>query len=141
MGEGCRAEVIQLHRFFEDWFNGRLEPTEENFRRFSSVIAEGFQIVLPNGQKIDRAGILSRVRAAHGAHAPRGPAIQIWIDAYRCRRLDESLRLVTYQEWQKVEGPPRGRFATAVLRRKKSAPHGVEWLHVNEVWLPPLPVS
>ena len=131
MDDLCRREVTELYKFFEDWFNGRIELTEEGFSRLRDVVADGFQIVFPNGQMIDRDDLLNRVRAAHGTEP-----LRIWIEGYRSRAIDEGLQLTTYQEWQSTDGPPRGRRVTAVLRRKPGARNGVEWLHVHEVWLP-----
>ena len=136
MDDRCREEVVQLHRFFQDWFNGTLDKTDENFRRFGDVVADGFQIILPNGELTDREEILERVRQAHGVNTVSGTPIRIWIDGYRSRPIDEALQLVTYQEWQQTDGEPRGRRSTAVMRDKPGTPNRVEWLHVHEVWLP-----
>lgn len=136
MDDRCRGEVYDLHQFFQDWFNARIEPTDGNFDRFEGVLAPGFQIVFPNGQIIDRDALTARVRAAHGANVRSGAPIRIWIDAYRSRPIEEGLQLVTYQEWQQTVGPPRGRRATAVMRHREGRPRNVEWLHVHEVWLP-----
>jgi hypothetical protein len=136
MDDLCRREVIELYQFFQDWFNGKIELTDEGFSRLRDVVADGFQIIFPNGQIVDRADLLERVRAAHGTDAVVGPPLRIWVDGYRSRAIDEGLQLVTYQEWHQDEGAPRGRRVTAVLRRRSGARNGVEWLHVHEVWLP-----
>lgn len=136
MDDRCHEEVVQLHRFFQDWFNGTLDKTDENFRRFGEVVAEEFQIILPNGEMTDREDILVRVRDAHGGNAASGTPIRIWIDAFRSRPIDAGLQLVTYQEWQQTDADPRGRRSTAVMRARPGTPNGVEWLHVHEVWLP-----
>ncbi len=136
MDDLCRREVTELYQFFEDWFNGRIELTDEGFSRLRDVVADGFQIVFPNGQMIDRDDLLERVRSAHGTDGRTGPPLRIWVDGYRSRAIDEGLQLTTYQEWHLTEGAPRGRRVTAELRRRPGARNGVEWLHVHEVWLP-----
>ena len=43
-------EVIDLHRFFEDWFGGYCENSEEVFaERLLSRMHEEFNIILPAG--------------------------------------------------------------------------------------------
>jgi len=141
----CHDEVVALHRFFEDWFNGRFPAPEaaasggsetDPFDRFRGVLAEGFEIIFPNGQMIGRDAILKSVHDTCGVNLRTGTPIRIWIDGFRSRPIDQGHQLVTYQEWQQTEGAPRGRRVTAVMRRQDEAPNGVEWLHVHEVWLP-----
>ena len=54
MEQRCSNEVVQLHQFFQDWFNAVLPPTDEAFDRFSSVMAQGFVIISPNGELTER---------------------------------------------------------------------------------------
>ena len=42
-----QTEIIELHRFFEKWFNGDLPDNDESFSRFSEVMALEFVIVSP----------------------------------------------------------------------------------------------
>ena len=66
MHENCCKEVAELHAFFEGWFLGTLPDTDEAFRRFSSVLAEEFEMVTPGGVTRSREEILASVRGAHG---------------------------------------------------------------------------
>jgi len=129
----CGSEIHELHQFFEDWFTARLDATEESFRRFADVLADGFEIVSPEGRKLDRDEILSAVRGTHGMHA--AVPFRIWVDDVVTRDLGGGLLLATYEEWQSVGQRTRGRLSTAIFRPREGAPHGLEWVHVHEVWL------
>ena len=135
--DAVRLEVEQLHAFFEGWFTGRLEPTDEAFARFESVLADGFEIVSPRGTRTERAALLAGLRSAHRMH-PDG--FRIWIEDVRARALEGGLTLATYEEWQEQPGgPPRGRLSSAVLRARADTPNGLEWVHVHETWLDEAP--
>lgn len=134
MDDRCRKEVEELHRFFQDWFNGQLEPTDHNFQRFSGVMAEGFEILSPDGGRMTRSEILARVREGHGSSNDK--SFRIWIENYESRAIARDLLLVTYEEWQETGGEKRGRTSSAVFRSKSTTPNGVAWLHVHETWLP-----
>lgn len=137
----CHREVVELHQFFEDWFLAKLDDTDAAFDRFSSAMADSFQIVPPSGfmSDIDRLNV--RLRSAHGAWTgPDGNGTGwIWVSAVNTRPVagHDDLCLVTYEEWQEREGVARGRQSTALMQRDESAPGGVLWLHVHETWLPP----
>ena len=128
----CRAEVADLHRFFQEWFRGELPDTDEAYARFAGVMGEPFEMVSPEGQAIDRAVILKIVREGHG----KEPAADIWIENHRHRFTIGAISMVTYEEWQDWGGQRRGRLSTAVFRTDEAAPNGVHWLHVHETWLP-----
>jgi len=134
MDSRCREEVFELHRFFEDWFGGVLANWEDNFLRFSGVVAEDFEIISPAGKLSAREEILEGLESAHGTQS--GEGMRIWIEDYRSRALSDDIQLVTFEEWQRVGGNTRVRLSTAILRRAPSTPNGVEWVRVHEVWLP-----
>lgn len=71
MDSRCRAEVVELHQFFEDWFVGNLSG-DASFERLSRVIADGFEIISPEGRKSSREAILDGVRNAHRQQAGSG---------------------------------------------------------------------
>lgn len=135
MEDYCRAEIIELHEFFEDWFNARLPASDAAFARFSNVMADGFEIIGPDGVRIGRAGIIDALRAGHGAR----PGISIEIRSPEARMIGDGLYLATYQEWQTSKGTEgdtvRRWISTALLRRDDSAPNGFVWLRVHETYL------
>lgn len=128
----CRTEVIELHRFFVEWFKGELSG-DEAFERFSRVMADGFEIIPPDGRKMNRDEILSAVRSAHGLEA--GGSFEIRIEKFESRLVGDGFLLATYQEWQRSGSGERARLSTAVFRARENTPNGVEWLHVHETWL------
>ena len=136
MDERCEIEVVELHRFFQDWFNGELPPNEEAFRRFEAVMADQFMLISPDGVPTEREELVERLRQAHGIWRQTGQPGRIWIENLRIRHQVGQQAMVLYEEWQEIEGEPRGRLSTAVLQRKDGTPNGLEWIHVHEVWLP-----
>jgi hypothetical protein len=124
-----QTEIIRLHQFFEDWFNGRIPQTDAGFAPFPQALAPAFHIISPGGELSDRESILNRVRRAYNTQ--RGT--RIWIQNGVLRWQQADLALVTYEEWQ--EGPSataRGRLSTVVFQHQADA---LAWLHVHETWL------
>lgn len=131
--DACRLEIEQLHRFFQQWFSGHLEHDEQAFARVSAVLAEGFELISPDGRRASRATLLQQLHAAHGSG--QGPS-RIWVEAYQGVTLGPDLLLATYEEWQDIGASRRGRLSTALFRTRAETPNAVEWMHVHEVWLP-----
>ncbi len=134
MDEKCRTEIVELHRFFEDWFRARLPQTEANFKRVSEVLEERFEIISPRGDLMTREKLLAVLWEFYGGY--RDQQYRIWTEGHRSRGLAEGQLLVTYQEWEEIEGEKKGRLTSAIFRKEEQAPNGVKWLHVHEVWIP-----
>ncbi len=130
----CELEVVELHRFFEAWFLGHLPPTA--FDRFTSVMADSFVRISPEGQLEKLASLTERLQQAHASHNKPGPSLRIWIQNFRVRQQQKKRCLVTYQEWQDSCERVRGRLATALFHVRPDTPCGVEWLHLHETWMP-----
>lgn len=130
------AEVEALHAFFEAWFLGRIGDDDASFARLGRALAEDFTMITPDGATIGRAQVLGGLRTMHGAHGGSNPPFRIEIREARARPLGADACLVTYEEWQTLEGAVRRRASTAVLARRADAPDGLRWLHVHETWLP-----
>ena len=128
----CCDEVVQLHEFFEGWLGGGLANTEANFERLTAVMSPDFRIISPEGTVTDYESLLAGLRQGHNAR----PGFRLWVKQVEGRLLAPDLALVTYEEWQEIEGVMNARVSTAVFRQKPTAPNGVEWLHVHETWLP-----
>lgn len=139
ISRACEREIVELHQFFEDWFTGSIEASDQSYGRFGEVLAEGFAIIGPGGVESGKEAILGGVRAAHGSRDAADFAI--WIENVRVRECREERCLVTYEEWQRAEGGTRGRLSTAVLGVRAGAPNGLEWHHVHETWLPTEPLG
>jgi hypothetical protein len=125
------AEITQLHAFFQQWFNGEMAPTEENFSRLRNVLAEGFQLVSPDGNLLERLPLLDGLFQAHGSRE----GMEIWIEEVSVLHWFDRLALATYQEWQKLDGQVTARLSSVLFRDKEDAPNRIEWLHVHETWL------
>jgi len=132
IASACQQEIEDLHRFFQGWFSDG-DP-QLTLTRLSGVLAEGFELIDPDGGRSTRQVLLDRLEAARGAHSSD---LRIWIEDMRVRRLDEhgQLLMATYEEWQETGGDRRGRLSSALFRARADAPNGLEWLHVHEVWL------
>ena len=134
MEQRCRREIADLHRFFADWFSGNIPNDTAECDRLDAALADGFQIIPPNGRRVDKPQLLAQVRSAYGSHADEGMIIEI--EHVQVRLVEPPVCLVTYEEWQRhADGPWNGRLSSALFRESEDAPTGVEWLHVHEVGL------
>ena len=129
--ERCRAEIVELHEFLEQWSNAELPPTDEAFARFGDVIAPSFLIIDPDGERAGRQPIVEAIRAAHGRW--REAPGRIRIDNFRLHHEAGGLALATYEEWHDL-GESRGRLSSVLFGPNAKAPNGLEWLHLHEVW-------
>lgn len=134
MHAACDREVHELHIFFETWFNGELPDEDEVFARLEHVLAPEFELVSPDGRRMDRTSLCRVLREAHGR--VQGDPKRIWIEDVRVRDAGAQRWLVTYEEWQEGEGASRGRLSTALLGAAPETPNGVLWHHLHETWLP-----
>ncbi|WP_272932527.1 hypothetical protein [Sulfidibacter corallicola] len=132
-----RQEILDLHRFFQDWFNGVLPKNAASVQRLDRALNPQFRIVSPHGILTEKPRLMEGIEQAHGVHAGKG--FRIWIDNVTCRQLSPDLMLATYEEWQESEGTKRGRVSSALFQKQVTAPNQVTWLHVHETWLPQSP--
>jgi hypothetical protein len=128
----CEDEVLELHRFFGEWYRGDHDLAGEAFSRASDVLAEGFHLISPEGVVTARGDVLGRLRAVHGS---KGEGFEVRIENCSFRIGGRGLGVVTYEEWHDEAGASRGRLSTAVFQDRADAPNGVEWVHLHETWL------
>ncbi|MCE7987689.1 MAG: DUF4440 domain-containing protein [Caldilinea sp. CFX5] len=131
MLEQYKAEICELHDFFQAWFTGALANTDANFARFADVMADGFVIISPAGKLSERPALLTGLRAAH----QRQPGIRIWTQNHQLRHQVGGLALLTYAEWQESAVGTTARLSTVLFQAQAGTPNGVVWLHVHETWL------
>ena len=136
MEDRCRREVVELHRFFQDWFNAELANDAASYARFDGVLAEDFEIIGPTGNRTERAAVVGAVRSVHGRSVEQPVAIEV--RDVRSRTVGDGLVLVTYEEHQTLGDTHRGWLSSALFRAREGRPNGVEWLHVQETYLPGL---
>ncbi|WP_296744923.1 DUF4440 domain-containing protein [Mesorhizobium sp.] len=125
------AEVVDLHRFFVDWFD-KSRCARADFSRFERVMGEGFSMVPPSGQLLDREAVLAYVRAGRGTF---DGDFAISIEDIRPGWAAGDVIVLTYVEAQQRAGKASRRRSSALFTLNSSAPHGVEWRHLHETWL------
>lgn len=121
----CFEEVGRLHRFFQDWFRGDLDPAD--FRICEEALAPGFAMVTPSGDLIDRGEILDAIRR-HRARESKSFLIETV--GRSCRQLN-GVHLVTYEERQ-AGVRSTVRLSSAVLTEGAA---NFLWHHVHETWV------
>ena len=127
------AEIVQLHQFFQDWYNGEIELSEENFSRLDDVLAKSFELVSPEGRILERNPLLDGIHQAHNTRK----GMRIWIEDVRVLHWFDELVLATYNECQDYEDKTTVRLSSVLFRNKSNTPNGLEWLHVHETWMDP----
>lgn len=125
------AEVVDLHRFFVDWFV-EASADRADFSRFERVMAEDFQMVAPDGQILDRDAVLDHVRVSR---ATCDDDFTISIEDIRAGWQADDAIVVCYVEIQQRAGKHSRRRSSAVFTTSSSAPNGVEWRHLHETWM------
>ena len=131
--KNAEKEVVELHQFFQDWFNGVIPNGDEQFDRFADVMADSFGMVPPNGRFVSRAPLLEGLRGSYG-RSQQSPG-RIWIENFVTRQTEHGWLLATYEEWQSFDDKTTSRLSTVLLQENESAPNGFIWLHVHETWL------
>ena len=124
-------EIIELHQFFQDWYNNQLPLTDENFSRCASVLAPEFTIIFPSGENVLYQPLLERLHKAHGTHN----VIRIWIENIQVLYHFDDLALATYEEWQRIENKVTVRLSSVLFKANEPTPNGLLWLHVHETWI------
>ena len=135
MKNHCYNEIVELHSFFQDWFNGKIEKNKEPFERFPNVLEEKFELITPSGQKHTKDEILQLVWNSHASRAESDNPMKIWIENFNFKTISDELFLVTYEEWQKIDGNDKGRLSTAIFQRCENNFNGITWIHVHETFL------
>jgi len=124
-------EIIELHQFFQDWYNNQLTPTDESFARCADVLAPDFAIIFPSGDKVLCQPLLDSLRNTHNSHT----GMRIWIENIQVLHQIGDLILATYEEWQEIEGQITSRLSSVLFQKTRSTPNGLQWLHVHETWI------
>jgi hypothetical protein len=132
----CQREVVELHGFLVDWMTGAVPRSAAAFARFADVLADGFTLISPRGDITERRALLRELEGVHGAHRTDHVGFRVEVREFRHRRTEGTVCLVTYEEWQHISGSATGRLSSAWFRARSDTPHGVEWLHLHETWLP-----
>ena len=124
-------EIIELHQFFQNWYNNQLSPTDENFARCANALAPDFSIVFPDGNMVFCQALLGKLKKAHNSHTD----MRIWIVNVQVLYQIGDLILATYEEWQDIESKVTARLSSVLFRKAQFTPNGLLWLHVHETWI------
>jgi len=135
MEKQCYNEIAELHSFFQDWFNGKLDKNEEIFNRFPGVLDDKFELIAPSGLRFTRNEIVQLVWDAHASREKPENNLKIWIENFNFEQINSEIFLVTYEEWQKIDGEDKGRLSTAIFKNCENEINNINWCHVHEVWL------
>ncbi|RWM18457.1 MAG: hypothetical protein EOR72_04845 [Mesorhizobium sp.] len=125
------TEIVDLHRFFVDWFVTARADTVD-FGRFETAMGEGLTMIAPSGAVLGREAVVDHVRQSR-ATCDDGFAISIE-DIRPGWQTDDTI-VVLYVEAQMRGGKFSRRQSSAVFTTSSSAPNGVEWRHLHETWL------
>ena len=131
-------EIIELHRFFEDWFSGSCENSDDVFsQRLLGRMDDDFYIVLPGGIGLLGSEFWPDFKTLYGTNSEFKISIR---NVQQRSYSQDNLVIVTYEEWQmnaKYSEPPNnGRVSTGIMIKDESTPNGLRWAHVHETWLP-----
>lgn len=129
-------EIESLHAFFEDWYHGRVTADAANFERVRAALADGFEMVTPDGEVHDRATVLSGIESQHGARRGTDPGFRIEISGVSTIDVSGERALCRYIEHQRVDGVWEARVSSVLFGSSRGPANGIEWRHVHETWLP-----
>lgn len=136
--EAVNSEFEDFHGFINEWFRGECPEDEELFeQRHASHLAEGFQIILPDGSVLDRDGLIGLIRKLYG----KNPSFKKQIRNVQLRPMKcKGYSLVNYEEWQKgaanYKPPNHARQVSAVLKVEPGDPVRLKWLQIHETKMP-----
>jgi len=130
-----KKEIIELHRFFEDWAKARIPENEDSLSRLKQALADDFIIITPGAQAISKHGLVEMITKGYGNFADHSQKYKIWIEDIHYRRFSGKLFLATYKEWQNVNQEVKGRLSTALFSSDSGTPGRLKWHHVHETWI------
>lgn len=133
MEQDLSREIVELHQFFEDWFNAAIPESDDSFSRLERALGPEFELIGPEGRVHRRGSLMAGLRSAHGKWADT-PG-HIWIESVRLLHREGNLALVSYEEWQEVDGETAVRLSSVLFAVAPDAPNGLSWLHLHEVWM------
>ena len=131
LAELCKKEIIELHQFFEEWFNGPATEGKYSLERVDRALDKDFEIISPNGNRSDKRTLLKNLERAKGSW--NGEKIRI--KNIEIKELEDEIGLALYEEWQGKPNEMKGRLSSAVFKRAEKAPAGVQWVHLYEIWI------
>ena len=137
MIENCKKEIIELHQFFEDWFNARIPDNDESFSRLKDSLSKEFTMITPSGTKIDRSSLLSNLKSMNGYYLKEHRPVSLWIEHISHVWVNDRFCLSNYEEWQgnKDRTEAKGRISSALFKKQEDAHNKVRWVYLHETWI------
>lgn len=120
-------EITRLHRFFTDWFNGRIPETDESFAALEEALAPGFMMIRPTGATLERTELVTMLRGAYSQSK-----VEIKTRLLRSQVLDGVRILCTYEEESTGGGVTKTLVSSVLFERDPKAPGGLRWTYVHE---------
>lgn len=131
MVEQYRREIEALHDFFADWYCGI--RGEDAFTRVEAVLGPEFEMISPEGDRVERDRVIQGIRNARGQYDLG--AFEIEIRNVEVLAEPPEHALVRYEEWQTTPEGDTGRLSTVLFREAPNTPEGIEWVDLQETWL------
>ncbi|MEM8975133.1 MAG: hypothetical protein AAGD43_23990 [Pseudomonadota bacterium] len=126
-----RREIVDLHVFFTDWFNGKADRSKLE-ERFISRLHPDLIFIPPEGTILRAAHLKAGFEHSYGAN----PNFRIQIRDVEIQHDLGDYILATYSEWQvgakASKQANNARLSSVVMA--KGAP--MIWVHLQETWLP-----
>ncbi len=128
----CKKEVVDMHRFFTEWYTAVLPENRENFARFHTVMNEKVGFVGTNGGVISKSELIGWIKDAYGSHEKGAFEIEIKNFQYLAGHGD--LHVLGYEEWQYIGDDQIILETTTVLKDIQNHYNQLEWsrIHVTE---------
>ena len=124
-------EIIELHQFFQDWYNIDSKSTVKSFERCKDVLDTNFSIISPSGVHVFREQLLQNIMKAHNTLTD----MRIWIRNIQIQHQVDKMILATYEEWQEISCHTTSRLSSVLFHDIGIHPDGLLWLHVHETWI------
>lgn len=130
----CKVEIIQLHDWFSDWFNGSVKNNNSNLEEFSSVLNENFHLITPNGELIAKKGLIERIKNSHSSKSQVNN-FNITVEHITIRNDQENFVVVSYVEHQNEGNTKSKRLSSVIFKKNPMLRNQLEWIHVHETWI------
>jgi len=123
-------EIVDLHEFFTEWFNGTADRDQLG-SQFLSRLDENVVFIPPEGHILTGEMLKGGFDRDFGTNKD----FRIQIRDVTIRREVGDLVMATYIEWQvaATQSERENARVTSVLMKMTSP---VTWLHIQETWLP-----
>ncbi|WP_299548844.1 hypothetical protein [uncultured Tateyamaria sp.] len=124
------SEIVDLHAFFVEWFNGTVDRDQLG-PRFLSRLDENVVFIPPEGHVLTGTMLKEGFDRGHSSNTD----FRIQIRDVTIRHKIDDLVMATYTEWQvgATQSEHANARVTSVLMKLTNP---VTWLHIQETWLP-----